>query len=103
MPDSDTPVGWYPPGWTENVDDQYIQWTYEEDPTINVRITPSEDEPGLTVWASAGVTTDGEAMRFRPVQGLAEEEAFAVSLTLFSAMNGAIRRVNGDPQFNGDA
>ena len=107
MPDSNTPVGWYPPGWVESIDDSgdgqdYIVWRYEADPTINVTLTPTEDGSGLTVWAQAGINDDGEKMNFRPVQGLPEDQAYAVALTLFSAMNGAICRINGDPKFNGD-
>ena len=107
MPDSDTPVGWYPPGWVETIENsgtgpEYILWSYEDDPAVNVTLTPTEDGPGYTIWAQAGITEDGEDMNFRPVKGLPEEEAYAVALTLFSAMNGAIRRVTGDPKFNGD-
>jgi hypothetical protein len=108
MPDSDTPAGWYPPGWVEAIEAsdtgrEYIEWRYESDPAINVTLTPTEDGPGLTVWAQAGINEEGEKLNFRPVQGLPEEDAFAVALTLFSAMNGAIRRVTGDPNFNGDS
>lgn len=107
MPDSGTPLEWYPPGWTESIHEQeagrdYIQWAYEEDPTINVVLTPTEDEPGYTVWAQAGINEDGEKLQFRPVWGLSREDAYAVAFTLFSAMNGTIRRINGDPVFNGD-
>ena len=40
MPESDTEyIDYYPSGWTEEIhDDYYIEWIYDEDPTIFVRL-----------------------------------------------------------------
>lgn len=91
-----------PLGWTEAVHENRIEWGYEEHSTVSVRLTPTEDQPGDTVWARAGVTSDGDRMQCRPVWGLEEAEAFAVVFTLFSATNGATRRMDADPESNGD-
>lgn len=104
MPESDTEhIDYYPPGWTEEIhDDYYIEWIYDEDPTIFVRLDGTMGDDDYSVTPITGVNTDGEEFVTKPISRLSREEAFEVAITLIYAMNGTAGRLKDEAQFTGD-
>jgi hypothetical protein len=104
MPESDTEfIDYYPSGWTEEIhDDYYIEWIYEEDPTIFVRLDGTMGNDDYSVIPITGVNDDGEEFVTKPISRLSREEAFEVASTLIYAMNGTAGRLNGESEFTGD-
>lgn len=103
MPESDTEhIDYYPAGWTEEIhDDYYIEWIYDQDPTIVVRLDGTMGEDYI-VTPITGVNTDGEEFVTKPLSQLSRDEAFDVAITLIYAMNGVAGRLNGESEFTGD-
>jgi len=103
MPESDTEhIDYYPGGWSEEIhDDYYIEWIYEDDPTIVVRLDGTMGEE-YTVTPITGVNADGEEFVTKPLSRLSREEAFDVAITLVYAMNGVAGRISGETEFTGD-
>jgi len=104
MPQSETEfIDYYPSGWTEQIhDDVYIEWIYDADETIFVRLDGSMGEMDYTVTPVTGVNADGEEFITKPISGLGREDAFRVAATLIYAMNGTAGRVTGVDEFTGD-
>jgi hypothetical protein len=101
MPESQTKeLDYYPKGWTEEVhDDSYIEWVYDEDNAIFVRL--EESEPGLFyVSAITGINQRGEEYQATSQMLQSREEAFNVAKSLIYAMNGTVGRIQGDAEFN---
>lgn len=103
MPESDTEyIDYYPSGWTEEIHDEYyIEWIYDEDPTIFVRLDGTMGDNDYTVTPITGVNTDGEEFVTKPISRLSREEAFEVAITLIYAMNGTAGRLKGEAEFTG--
>jgi len=103
MPASDTEyIDYYPGGWSEEIHDEYyIEWIYEADPTIVVRLDGTMGEE-YTVTPITGVNADGEEFVTKPLLRLSREEAFDVAITLVYAMNGVAGRLTGEAEFTGD-
>ena len=103
MPESNTEyLDYYPSGWTEEIhDDYYIEWIYDEDPTIFVRLDGTMGDD-YSVIPITGVNTDGEEFVTRPISHLSRKEAFEVANTLIYAMNGTAGRLSGESEFTGD-
>lgn len=103
MPESDTEhIDYYPSGWTEEIhDDYYIEWVYDEDSTIFVRLDGTMGED-YTVTPITGINTDGEEFVTKPLSRLSRDEAFDAAITLVYAMNGVAGRLNGEAEFTGD-
>ena len=104
MPESDTEyIDYYPSGWTEEIhDNYYIEWIYEEDPTIFVRLDGTMGDGDYSVIPITGVNNDGEEFVTKPISRLSREEAFEVASTLIYAMNGTAGRLNGKSEFIGE-
>lgn len=104
MPESDTEfVDYYPSGWTEEIhDDTYIEYVYDEDPTIIVRVDGTLGADQYSVSPITGVNDNEEEFVTRPISGLSAEDAFDIAATLVYAINGAIGRISGEPEFSGD-
>lgn len=101
MPESQTKqLDYYPKGWTEEIhDESYIEWVYNEDDTIFVRL--EEGEPGLFyVSGITGVNQQGEEYQAASQMIQSREVAFDVVKSLIYAMNGTAGRIQGDPEFN---
>lgn len=105
MPDSETDeLDYYPSGWTEVVHDEtYIEWMYDDDESILVRLDGTRGDSNYTVSPITGVNTDDEEFVTRPVSSLTRQEAFDVAATLIYAINGTVGRINGENEFNGDS
>jgi hypothetical protein len=103
MPESDTDhIDYYPGGWSEEIhDDNYIEWIYEEDPEIVVRLDDTVGDE-YTVTPITGVNSRGEEFVTKPLSRLSRDEAFEVAITLVYAMNGMAGRLNGESEFTGD-
>ncbi|MDZ7731178.1 MAG: hypothetical protein U5K37_10000 [Natrialbaceae archaeon] len=104
MPDSSLEtVEYYPPGWTEHCHDEtLIEWVYDDDPTITVRVDGTHED-GYAVEPIAGVNEHGEEVLTKPLRDPVERGlALDVGITLVYAMNGVIGRLEGDPAFTGD-
>lgn len=78
-----------------------MEWIYEDHPSIFVRLDGTMGD-GYSVTPITGVNSDGEEFVTRPMSHLSEKEAFEVAQTLIYAINGAIGRTSGDPEFMGD-
>lgn len=104
MPESETEyIDFYPSGWTEQIHDEYyIEWVYDDDPSIFVRLDGTMGDNAYSVSPITGVNTDGEEFVTRPMSGLKRETAFDVAHTLIYAINGTAGRLKGDPEFTGD-
>lgn len=104
MPESETDyIDYYPSGWMEEIHDQYyIEWIYEDDETILVRLDGTMGEGDYSVVPITGVNSENEEFVTRPISRLSEEEAFEVAATLIYAMNGTAGRLKGDSEFTGD-
>lgn len=104
MPESETDyLDYYPYGWTEHVHDEaYIEWVYDEDETIFIRLDGTMDDNEYSVIPITGVNKDGEEFVTRPISELSREEAFEIAATLIYAMNGTIGRVNKESDYTGD-
>jgi hypothetical protein len=102
MPESETEhIDYYPSGWNEDIHDEYyIEWRYDEDPTILVRLDGTMGEE-YSVIPITGVNSDGEEFVTKPISRRSREEAFEVAATLIYAMNGTAGRVRGDEEFSG--
>lgn len=96
-------VDFFPQGWTEEVvEDNYIEWRYDEDEAVLVRVDGTMPEEGYSVIPIAGINDRGEEFVTRPLSGLSKTEAVDAAMSLVYAINGAIGRVTGEPEFNGD-
>lgn len=104
MPESETEyLDYYPPGWTEQIHDEYyIEWVYEEDPTICVRIDGTLGNGDYSVIPITGVNPDGEEYVTKQISGLLRREAFGIANTLVYAMKGTVGRLSNEPDFIGD-
>lgn len=104
MPASETEyLDYYPTGWSEEIHDEYyVEWHYEADPTIFVRLDGSMGEQDYSVIPITGVNDAGEEFVTRPVSNLTREEAFDTAASLIYAMNGTAGRVTGESEFTGD-
>lgn len=104
MPESETEyIDYYPSGWTEDIHDEYyVEWVYDDDKTIFVRLDGTMGEDAYSVLPITGINADGEEFVTRPASDLSRDMAFEVAQTLIYAINGTAGRVNGDPEFIGD-
>ena len=104
MPESETKhIDYFPSGWNEEIHDEYyIEWRYEDDPTILVRLDGTMGDNDYTVSPITGVNTDGEEFVTKPISGISREEAFEIAATLIYAVNGTIGRVKEEAEFTGD-
>jgi hypothetical protein len=104
MPESETEhIDYYPPGWTEEIHDEYyIEWVYDEDPTIFVRLDGTMGDDDYTVIPITGVNTDGEEFVTKPISRISRKEAFEMASTLIYAINGTVGRLKNEPEFTGD-
>jgi len=104
MPESETKhIDYFPSGWNEEIHDEYyIEWIYEDDPTILVRLDGTMGDNDYTVSPITGVNTDGEEFVTKPISGISRKEAFEIAATLIYAVNGTIGRVNEEAEFTGD-
>jgi hypothetical protein len=105
VPESETEyIDYYPSGWTEQIHDEYyIEWVCDDDQTIFVRLDGTMGENAYSVTPITGVNTDGEEFVTRPTTGHSRETAFEIAHTLIYALNGAVSRVSGDPEFIRDS
>lgn len=103
MPESETElIDYFPPGWTEQFHESlYVEWVYDNDETIFVRVDGTMGEDYWEVTPVTGVNEDGEEFVTRPISGLSEDTAFDVAQTLIYAINGAVGRTQGEPEFTG--
>ena len=103
MPESETELlDYYPSGWAEQIHDEYyVEWVYDDDETIFVRLDGTMGEEDYSVTPITGVNADGEEFVTRPISQLTREEAFDVAATLIYAMNGTAGRVKGEDEFTG--
>lgn len=103
MPESQTEyLDYYPPGWTEEIyEETYIEWIYDDDQTIFVRLDGTMGDGDYSVTPITGMNTAGEEFVTKPISRLTEEDAFEVAGTLIYAINGTIGRLTGDPDFTG--
>ena len=62
MPESETDgLDYYPPGWTENIHDEYyIEWVYDDDEGIFVRLDGTMGDHKYSVIPITGANADGE-------------------------------------------
>lgn len=104
MPESETEfIDFYPSGWTEHVhEDTYVEYIYDDDPTVIVRVDGTMGEDDYTVSPITGVNKSGEEFVTRPISGLTAEEAFEIADALVYAINGTAGRLTGNPEFNSD-
>ncbi|WP_114579042.1 hypothetical protein [Saliphagus sp. LR7] len=104
MPESETEyIDYYPAGWEEQIhDENYIEWVYEEDPSIFIRLDGTMGDDDYSVSPISGINKEGEEFVTRPLSGLSREMAFEVANTLIYAMNGTVGRVKENPEFTGD-
>lgn len=94
-------VDYYPPDWVERVqDDTLIEWIYDPDPAIQVRVDGGED--AYRVDPITGVNDQLEEVVTRPVTDLERESALDIGITLVYAINGTIGRLEGWSEFTGD-
>lgn len=95
MPKSDTlHLDYYPPGWSEYANDpQYVEWTYDNDPSIVVRVDGTMGKEQYSVTPVTSITEHGEEFVTRPISGLTAEVAFDVAATVLYAMNGILERI----------
>lgn len=105
MPESNTDyIDYYPPGWTEDIHAaDYVEWHYDDDPTIRVRLDGGEGPGRFVVTPITGVNEQGEQFVTQELVDLIEEAAFEAASALVYAMNGVAGRLSGDQQFSGDA
>ncbi|MFB6178605.1 MAG: hypothetical protein ABEI77_02640 [Halorientalis sp.] len=95
-------VDYYPEGWTEEiVDPERVEWHYEADETIAVRVAVEDSPPQYYVSAMTGVTDADEAFVAATATDLSATQAFDVAKALIYAMNGAIGRIQGEEEFGG--
>ena len=104
MPESETEhLDYYPSGWSEEIHDEYyVEWIWDDDQTIFVRLDGTMGDGDYTVTPITGVNVDGEEFVTKPISGLSRPEAFDVAATLIYAMNGVTGRLNGEDEFTGD-
>jgi uncharacterized protein YabN with tetrapyrrole methylase and pyrophosphatase domain len=104
MPESETEyLDYYPTGWSEHIhDEHYIEWVYDGDESIFVRLDGTMGNDDYSVTPVTGVNTDGEEFVTRPISRLSREEAFDVAGTLIYAMNGTAGRLDKESEFMDD-
>ena len=104
MPESETEeIDYFPPGWDEEIHDEYyVEWVFQEDPAIFIRLDGTMGEGEYTVSPITGVNTDGEEFVTKPISRLEREEAFETAVTLIYAVNGTIGRLDEESQYTGD-
>jgi len=104
MPESETAeLDYYPSGWTEHIHDEYyIEWVYDDDETVLVRLDGTMGDGDYSVIPITGVNSDGEEFVTKPIDRLSREDAFDVAATLIYAMNGTAGRLTGEDEFTGD-
>ncbi|MDB9235870.1 hypothetical protein [Halorubrum ezzemoulense] len=104
MPESETEaLDYYPSGWSEEIHDEYyIEWRFDDDESILVRLDGTMGDGDYSVTPITGVNMDGEEFVTRPISRLSRDEAFDVAATLIYAMNGVAGRLNGEDEFTGD-
>ncbi|KTG11446.1 hypothetical protein AUR64_04110 [Haloprofundus marisrubri] len=104
MPESDAPhVDYYPSSWTEYADDEYlVEWVYNDDETIIVRVDGTMSAEYYSVAAITGVNDRGEEFLANQMNQLDEQSAFETAGLLLYAMNGTAGRIAGKDEFCGD-
>ena len=104
MPESETEhLDYYPVEWSEEIHDEYyVEWIYDGDQTILVRLDGTMGDGDYTVTPITGVNMDGEEFVTKPISGLSRTEAFDIASTPIYAMNGVTGRLNGEDEFTGD-
>lgn len=104
MPKSETDaLDYYPSGWTERIHDRYyIEWIYNRDETILVRLDGTMGDGEYSVIPITGINTNNEEFVTKPIDRLSREEAFDVAATLIYAMNGTAGRLKRETEFTGD-
>ncbi|TKX68846.1 hypothetical protein [Halorubrum sp. SP9] len=104
MPESETEhLDYYPSGWSEEIHDEYyIEWRFDDDESILVRLDGTMGDGDYSVTPITGVNADGEEFVTRPLSRLSRMEAFDIAATLIYAMNGVSGRLSGDDEFAGD-
>lgn len=104
MPESETEeIDYFPSGWDEEIHDEYyVEWVYQDDQTIFIRLDGTMGEGEYTVSPITGVNTDGEEFVTKPISGLERGEAFDIAVALIYTVNGTIGRINEESKFIGD-
>lgn len=104
MPESETDeLDYYPEGWTERIHgESYIEWAYEDDETLVVRLDGTMGDGDYAVVPITGVNAAGEEFVTKPLTQLSRDEAFAAAASLVYAMNGTAGRLEGRDEFSGD-
>lgn len=104
MPVSETDgLDYYPSGWTEQIHDEYyIEWVYDDDETILVRLDGTMGDDNYSVIPITGINTDDEEFVTKPIDMLSRDQAFDFAATLIYAINGAVGRTRGESEFTGD-
>ena len=104
MPESETEeIDYFPSGWDEEIHDEYyVEWVYQDDQTIFIRLDGTMGEGEYTVSPITGVNTDGEEYVTKPISGLERGESFDIAASLIYSVNGTIGRVNEESEFTGD-
>jgi hypothetical protein len=104
MPESETDeLDYYPSGWTERIHDEYyIEWIYDDDETILVRLDGTMGDGDYSVMPITGINSDDEEFVTKPIDRLSRSEAFDIAATLIYAMNGTAGRITGESEFTGD-
>lgn len=105
VPESNTEhLDYYPSGWAEEIHTaDYVEWSYDDDPTIRVRLDGGAGPGRYVVTSITGVNERGEEFVTQELMDLSEEAAFEAASALVYAMNGVAGRLSGVPEFNGDA
>ena len=104
MPESQTEyIDYYPSGWSEEIHEEaYVEWIYDQDPTIFVRLDGTMGGNEYSVSPITGVNNNGEEFVTKPMSKLSRKEAFEVAGTLIYAINGAVGRLKGESEFTGE-
>lgn len=72
-----------------------------EDATIFVRLDGTMGDDEYSVIPITGSNKDGKELVKRPVSSLSRKAAFDIAHTLIYALNGAVGRTSGEPEFTG--
>ena len=92
MPESETTsLDYYPDGWTEVIHGpSYVEWWYNKNNPILVRVEVDDTPPDYYVTAIAGTNSKGEENHVAIMNDLAKSSAYKVAQNLMYAMNGII-------------
>ncbi|MFC7095684.1 hypothetical protein [Halobaculum marinum] len=72
MPASKTDlIDYYPSGWPEEIHERvYVEWYYEDNPSIIVRLDGTMGDTQYTVTPITGINNSGEEFVTRPISNL---------------------------------